>query len=98
MSELIITEYGEPSAYIAWKSELLKAIPAPEHEVGDIVIVPPGKYGIVQFYCSEQANDPPQDWIYAVCCPEDWKRIHYFPATSVIKRGKMNPNYHRPST
>ena len=87
MRELIITEYGEPSADIIRGSNQLKALPTPEHEIGDIVIVPPGDYGIVQFYCPETRNNPPQDWIYAVCCPDDWSRLYYFPATSIIKRG-----------
>jgi hypothetical protein len=87
VEEIIITEYGEPPLAVVWKSGQLKALPAPEHSIGDIVIVPPGDYGVVLFFCPERENVPPQRWIYGVSCQEDWDRIYYFPAESVVKRG-----------
>jgi hypothetical protein len=87
MNKLVITEYGEPSLQMVWAAEQLKALPAPEHCIGDIVIVPPCDYGLVSLICPDKRHSPPQGWVYGVTCAEDWERIYYFPAESVVKRG-----------
>lgn len=81
--QLIITEYGEPSKAIVKTSQLLKSLPTPKHSIGDIVIVPPTIYGVVQFHLYEPELS---GWVYAVTLEEDSTKINYFPEASVVKR------------
>lgn len=76
----------ELSAQMIWASEQLNSVPAPEHSIGNIVIVPPGDYGLVRSLSLNLTN-PPSDWVYGICCIEDFDRLYYFPAKSVTKRG-----------
>lgn len=82
--EVIITEYGEPSQNLVGLAEALKNLPAPKHTIGDIVIVPPAVYGVVQFYLYEPTI---WEWIYAVFLEENPEKIHYFPEKAVVSRG-----------
>jgi hypothetical protein len=82
--EVIITEYGEPSATIVGIAEALKNLPAPKHTIGDIVIVPPAVYGVVQFHLYEPTL---WTWLYAIFLEDNSEKIHYFPEKSLVKRG-----------
>lgn len=81
--QLIITEYGKPSKSLAKQSQFLKSLPTPKHTIGDIVIVPPAIYGVVQFYLYEDLHG----WVYAITLEDDSARVHYFPEKSLVKRG-----------
>lgn len=79
--QIIITEYGEPSNAIVRNSQLLKSLPTPKHNIGDIVIVPPAVYGVVQFHLYEPELS---GWVYAVTLEENPEKINYFPEKSLV--------------
>ena len=76
----IVVESDRPPASIIALSEALKNLPAPEHTMGDIVIVPPAVYGLVRFSLWEPTH---RTWVYAVFLEADPDKIHYFPEAQV---------------
>ena len=79
--EVIITECGAPSQNIISIAEALKNLPTPKYSIGDIVIVPPAVYGVVQFILYEPTL---WTWLYAIFLEENPEKIHYFPEKSLV--------------
>ncbi len=79
--ELIIAEHGEPSPSLIGIAEALKSLPTPKYAIGDLVVVPPAVYGVVQFHLYEPSAFT---WVYAIFLEENPSKIHYFPEKSLV--------------
>lgn len=66
-------------------SRRIKGLPVPLHAIGDIVIVPPGSYGVVQFVAPDMDQDPPQGWVYCVVSAGNLDNYHYYQEQFVVK-------------
>lgn len=83
----------KPDPVLVKMSRQIHEMPLPLHQVGNIVIVPPGEYAVIRFVTPNLETVPPIGWVYGVSRQEDTDTFEWFEERLLVDPRYLPPAF-----